>query len=162
VLERFDRSLKAEEVTRFDRSLGAAIERMLDLMRRERYVALSGPIVGLPLRIVAVDLAGSGQSQIVLINPVIEQVSIERQKDREGCLLSPHVFAQVERPVSMVVRALSRTGQPVRLQVGGILARILQHHIDHLDGRAFAGHAGPPILHGLGPTPGSETDRTWE
>ncbi|MFW6088880.1 MAG: peptide deformylase [Gemmatimonadota bacterium] len=142
-LECFDRTLKAEEVTRFDRSLRDAIDRMLDLMRSNRYVALSGPMVGLPLRVVAVDLAGSGQSQIVLINPVVEQVSTERQKDREGCLVVPDIVAHVERPVSMVVSALSRTGQPVRLQVGGILARILQHHIDHLEGRTFFEHVGP-------------------
>lgn len=139
----FDRNLKAEEVTRFDRSLGDAIDRMLDLMRRNKYVALSGPMVGLPLRVVAIDLAGSGQSQIVLINPVVEQVSTERQKDREGCLVVPDIVAHVERPISMVVSALSRTGQPLRLQVGGILARILQHHIDHLEGRTFFEHVGP-------------------
>jgi len=142
-LECFDRNLKAEEVTQFNRALRDSIDRMLDLMRRERYVALSGPMVGLPLRVIAIDLAGSGQSQIVLINPVIEQVSTERQKDREGCLVVPDIVAHVERPVSLLVRALSRTGQPLRLQVGGILARILQHHLDHLEGRTFFEHVGP-------------------
>lgn len=141
-LERFDRNLKAEEVARFDRSLSEAIDRMLELMRQEQYVALSGPMVGLPLRIVAIDLAGSGRSQVVLINPVIEHVSTERQKDREGCLVVPDIVAHVERPVSLVVSGLSRTGQPVRLQVGGILARILQHHIDHLEGRTLVERAG--------------------
>lgn len=142
-LECFDRSLKSEAVARFDRSLRETIDQMLDLMRRERYVALSGPMVGLPLRVVAVDLAGTGQSQIVLINPVIEQVSTERHKDREGCLVVPGIVAHVARPASIVVSGLSPTGQPVRLQAGGILARILQHHIDHLEGRTFFDRVDP-------------------
>lgn len=147
-LDCFTRDLKAAEVTQFDRSLRETIDRMLDLMKRERYVALSGPMAGFPLRVVAIDLAGSGQSQIVLINPVVEQVSTERQKDREGCLIMPGLVAHVERPVSMVVRAQSRTGQPVRLRVGGILARILQHHLDHLEGRSFFERVGPPERRG--------------
>lgn len=124
----------AHEVERVNADVNAAIDEMLDLMRTAGYVALSGPLVGLPLRVLAVDLTGSGSSQIVLINPRIEEASQEKQRDREGCLAIPEVTAHVDRPVWVLVSGVSRTGRVVRLRAGGILGRIIQHQIDHLDG----------------------------
>ena len=122
------------EVAHIDAALNVAIDEMLGLMRSAGYVALAGPVVGLPLRVITIDLTMSGRSQIVLINPVIEQVSTERQRDREGCLAIPELSAHVDRPVWIVVSGLTRTGRAVRLRAGGILGRIIQHQIDHLDG----------------------------
>jgi peptide deformylase len=118
--------------------IGPEIDRLIDdmfaLMRRAGYVALSGPVVGAPFRVVTIDLTGSGRSQIALLDPVLEAVSIEKQRDLEGCLQLPDMRAKVDRHLWVTVRATTRHGQRVRLQAGGILARILQHHIDHLDG----------------------------
>jgi peptide deformylase len=125
------------EVERIDAELNVAIDEMLGLMRSAGHVALAGPIVGLPLRVVAVDLSASGMSQIVLINPVVEERSEECQRDREGCLALPELTGHVDRPVWVVVSGLTRTGRAVRLRAGGILGRILQHQIDHLDGLTF-------------------------
>lgn len=122
------------EVQRIDTELNVAIDEMLGLMRSAGHLALCGPVVGLPLRVITIDLATSGQSQIVLINPQIEEVSIECQRDLEGCLATPELKAHVDRPVWVVVSGLSRTGRAVRLRAGGILGRIIQHQIDHLDG----------------------------
>lgn len=125
------------EVRRIGAELNVAIDEMLGLMRSAGYVALAGPVVGLPLRVITIDLTSSGQSQIVLINPVIEEVSEECQRDREGCLAIPELTVHVDRPVWVVVSGLSRTGRAVRLRAGGILGRIIQHQIDHLDGLTF-------------------------
>ena len=131
------------EVEHIDAALNVAIDEMLGLMRSAGYVALAGPVVGLPLRVITVDLTGSGSSQIVLINPVIEEASEECQRDREGCLAIPDLTAHVNRPVWIVVSGLTRTGRAVRLRAGGILSRIIQHQIDHLNGLTFFDHACP-------------------
>lgn len=127
----------ARDVERIDAALNVAIDEMLGLMRSAGYVALAGPVVGLPLRVIAIDLTTSGRSQIVLINPVIEEFSEECQRDREGCLAIPELTAHVDRPVWIVVSGLTRTGRAVRLRAGGILGRIIQHQVDHLNGVTF-------------------------
>lgn len=127
--DRLPPSLPVEQLE----SVQDLIDAMFERMRLSRYVALSGPVVGMPVRVVTIDLGGSGRSQIALLNPVVEAVSTERQRDAEGCLLLPGLRTRVERPVHITVRATTRHGQPVRLEAGGILARILQHHIEHLD-----------------------------
>ena len=127
----------AREVAHIDAALNVAIDEMLGLMRSAGYVALAGPVVGLPFRVITIDLSSTGRSQIVLINPVIEEVSEERQRDMEGCVAIPELTAHVDRPVWIVVSGLTRTGRAVRLRAGGILGRIIQHQIDHLDGLTF-------------------------
>jgi len=124
-------------VERTDAALDLAIDRMLDVMRRGGYPALAGPVVGVPFRVIAIDLSRSGRSQIVLINPEVEAVSTERQLGREGCVALPGLTAVVDRPLWVVITGLTRSGQEVRLHAGGILGRIAQHQIDHLDGRTF-------------------------
>ncbi len=124
----------AAPVERFDGALEAAIDRMLDLLARTGYPALSGPLVGYARRVIVIDLTGSGRSQVVLINPTLERVSTERQRDREGCLAIPGLLAHVDRPLWIVTAGLTRTGQTVHLHLGGLLARIVQHELDHLDG----------------------------
>lgn len=124
-------------VGRIDARIQRAIEAMLAFLRRTGYPAVAAPQLGLPHRIVAVDLTGSGRSAIVLVDPVIRAVSLERTVDLEGCLSLPDATARVERPERAWVEARARTGQRVVLEVGGLLGRILQHKLEHLDGRLF-------------------------
>jgi len=118
-------------------ALDSAIDGMLEVMRRAGYPALAGPLVGIGYRVIAIDLSRSGRSQIVLLNPEVETTSTERQLGREGCVALPGVTAVVDRPLWVVVRGLTRSGQEVRLHAGGVLGRMVQHQIDHLDGRTF-------------------------
>lgn len=127
-----------EDAGDLDRKIGA----MLDFMRRAGYPALAGPLVGLPIRVIAIDLSRSGESQIVLINPVLEELSADRQLDREGCIAMPGVTALVDRHQWVVATGWTRNGQLVRLHAGGILGRIIQHQIDHLDGVTFIDRVG--------------------
>ncbi|MFQ5690586.1 MAG: peptide deformylase [Gemmatimonadota bacterium] len=124
----------AGAVEEIDAEVEEQIDGMLSLLRKTRYPAIAGPQVGLYRRIIAVDLSRAGRSPVVLINPEVEAVSLERQIDLEGCLLLPGLMARVARAERVTVRGLARTGHPVRIEAGGLLARILQHQIDHLDG----------------------------
>lgn len=126
-------------VTEDDGPVSAVVERMLYIICRTGHPSLCGPQVGFDRRIVAVDLSGSGERPVVLINPEIESTSVETQVDTEGCLYHPGVLKRVERPVHATVTGRAPSGQDVRLLTGGFLARVLQHQIDHLEGRAFGG-----------------------
>lgn len=79
---------------------------------------------------------------IVLVNPEIVFAS-GREIIEEGCLSCPGVTAEVERPSTVIVKALDREGTPIKLEVSGALARIFQHEIDHLDGKFFFDHLNP-------------------
>jgi len=112
-----------------------AIDRMLYLICRTGQPALAAPQIGHASRIIAVDLSGTGRRPIVLLDPEITSRSPETAVDAEGCLQLPDLRVAVRRPLVVGIRARSRSGQPVHLHAGGLLGRILQHQLDHLDGR---------------------------
>ena len=121
------------------------IHRLIDDMIETMYAApgigLAATQVGVPLRVLVIDLSvgrHAGQ-QIHLINPVF----VERegmQYEDEGCLSVPGYTARVERYAQVVVDGLDRSGNPVRHDATGLLARAFQHEIDHLEGRVYLDH----------------------
>lgn len=131
----------ADPVTASDDGIDDVVERMLYIICRTGHPSLSGPQVGLDRRIVAVDLSRTGRRPVVLVNPEIEDTSSETQVDTEGCLHHPGVLKRVERPVRVTVTGRAPSGEKVRLHAGGLLGRLLQHQIDHLEGRPFGGEA---------------------
>ena len=109
------------------------LDDMAETMNAADGVGLAAPQVGVELRIVVIDV---GEGLIELINPVL----LEKegcQKGLEGCLSVPGVFGQVERYEKVVVEALNRSGRKIRVTGSGLLARALQHEMDHLDGVLF-------------------------
>ena len=75
--------------------------------------------------------------RLALINPVIESSSMETGIMEEGCLSVPGVNAAVERPQNVIVKSLTRSGRLIEISAENLLARVLQHEIDHLDGILF-------------------------
>jgi peptide deformylase len=115
-----------------------AFQRLIDDMFETMYAAhgigLAAPQVGRTERVAVVDV--DREHQLVLINPEI----IERDgssRGEEGCLSIPEVFGDVDRAERVVVRALDREGQPFTIEATDLLARCLQHEIDHLHGKLF-------------------------
>ena len=109
------------------------LDDMAETMNAADGVGLAAPQVGVELRIVVIDV---GEGLIELINPVL----LEKegcQKGLEGCLGVPGVFGQVERYEKVVVEGLNRSGRKIRVTGSGLLARALQHEMDHLDGVLF-------------------------
>jgi peptide deformylase len=106
-------------------------------MTAARGVGLAAPQIGLNHRLAVIDVRPEGRPQrLVLINPEI--VSIEgEQKDEEGCLSIPGVYAKLKRAARVRVRALDADGKPWELTGEGLLARAFQHEIDHLDGKLY-------------------------
>jgi peptide deformylase len=128
----------AEPVTRFDADLHRLIEDMVETMYAAPGIGLAATQVGVPSRIFVIDLSvGRDPSQLIaMVNPEF----VERdgtQLEEEGCLSVPGFNATVLRPARAVVRGVDRNGQPLQLEGSGLLARAVQHEMDHLDGRLF-------------------------
>lgn len=101
-------------------------------------VGLAAPQMGVSKRIVTIDMTATGalqqQNIVATINPTIVGQSEEVVDGREGCWSCANYCANVPRSVRVVLEGLSRTGEQVRYELGGFVARIAQHEVDHLDG----------------------------
>ncbi len=115
------------------------IRDMFDTMYDAEGIGLAAPQVGVSQRILVVDVADEDEERHVhaLINPVVVEASRETGKETEGCLSMPGLEETVTRSLEVAVEALSPEGEPVRIEADGLLARALQHEVDHLDGVLF-------------------------
>lgn len=112
------------------------IDDMFETMHAAKGIGLAAPQVGRSERIAVVDVEG-GKRPIALVNPEVVSFGSTNEKSEEGCLSIPDVFGDVERPTTVVVRALDRDGKPIEIQGSELFARCLQHEIDHLHGKLF-------------------------
>lgn len=109
------------------------IDDMFDTMYAAQGIGLAAPQVGRSERLAVIDIE---KNPIVIINPEIV-VEEGAAKAEEGCLSIPDVYGDVERARRVVVRALDREGKPFEVEAEELLARALQHEIDHLHGKLF-------------------------
>jgi peptide deformylase len=132
----------SKPVERIDEALNRFADDMLATMYDAPGIGLAAVQVGEPLRMLVIDIAREDQEKnpMVFINPEIVEASAERSVHEEGCLSIPDYYADVERPASVTVRALDRKGKPVETRAEGLLATVLQHEIDHLNGVLFIDH----------------------
>lgn len=121
----------ATPVEEFDESLERLAREMLETMREHEGVGLAATQVG---RLKRVLVAALEDEEYVIVNPTIEEATGDPVPDTEGCLSIPGIQVEVERPTNITVSGLDVTGSPIRLEVEGLLARIIQHEVDHLDG----------------------------
>ncbi|MDR1948381.1 MAG: peptide deformylase [Spirochaetaceae bacterium] len=126
---------KAKPVTHIDGKYTKIAEEMIGALRTGKGVGLAGPQIGLSERIFVVEV--EGDEPRVFINPSIIGTSQETAKYEEGCLSLPGVWADVVRPVSVRVQAWNERGRPFTLEADGILARVILHEYDHLEGVLF-------------------------
>ncbi len=118
------------EVTDAHRRL---IDDMFETMRIARGIGLAATQVGRLERICVIDI---DKVKYALVNPEIVESDGE-QSGEEGCLSIPEIYGDVTRAKHAVVRALDRNGKPIEIDANDLLARCLQHEIDHLHGRLF-------------------------
>ena len=134
---------KAEAVPTPGPELDRLVADMFETMYEAHGIGLAAPQVGLSERLIVVDVKEEGSEPMALLNPTVVESGCGKDRVEEGCLSIPGVAATVERPVTCVVDALDAKGQPVRIQAEGMLARCLQHEIDHLDGVLFIDRISP-------------------
>jgi len=122
---------RAAPVESFDESLAHLTQDMLATMRDKEGVGLAANQVG---RLKRVLVAAVEDEEYVIVNPVLTNRAETTEKASEGCLSIPGIQVDVERPIAVTVSAQDVLGKPLRLEASGLLARVLQHEVDHLDG----------------------------
>ena len=124
---------KAEPVVRIDRKIKQLLDDMSQTMYHADGVGLAAPQIGVSQRIIVIDV---GEGLIELINPVIT-ASEGSLISMEGCLSVPGIYGDVERCTSVTVEGFDRHRKKVRISATDLLAKALQHEIDHLEGILF-------------------------
>jgi peptide deformylase len=134
--------LVSEPVTAIDAETRRLFDDMLETMYDAPGVGLAAIQVGVPKRILVADATRGDEPKnpMVFVNPRIVWSSEEMSVYQEGCLSVPEYFEDVERPARVRVRFLDRDGEPREIEADGLLATVLQHEIDHLDGGLFIDH----------------------
>jgi peptide deformylase len=129
-------------VERVDGALKKLMDDMIETMHDAPGVGLAAIQVAEPIRLLVVDVARKEEppNPQVFINPEVVWSSDERSTYEEGCLSIPEYYAEVERPASVRARYLDRDGETREILADGLLATVLQHEIDHLDGVLFIDH----------------------
>ena len=122
---------RAAPVDNFDESLVRLTQDMLSTMRDNDGVGHAANQVG---RLKRVLVASVEEEDYVIVNPVLTGISDATERAPEGCLSIPGIQVEVERPTSVTVSGTDASGEPLQIEASDILARVLQHEVDHLDG----------------------------
>jgi peptide deformylase len=122
---------RAAPVETFDASLAHLTEEMLETMRENDGVGLAANQVG---RLKRVLVASVEDEDYVIVNPVLSDRSETTERGQEGCLSIPGINVEVDRPTAVTVTGQDASGEPLRIEAQDVLARVLQHEVDHLDG----------------------------
>ena len=134
--------LVCERIERVDGALRKLMDDMIETMHDAPGVGLAAIQIAEPICLVVVDVARKEEppDPQVFVNPEVVWSSDERSTYEEGCLSIPEYYAEVERPASVRARYLDRDGEMREILAEGLLATVLQHEIDHLNGVLFIDH----------------------
>jgi peptide deformylase len=132
--------MRADAVEEFDDELRAVGERMIQLMHDAEGVGLAATQVGILRRFFVCTLDGEDR---LLVNPVVTPVGDDTEVDTEGCLSLGSVRVPVERAAKVTLEAQDAGGAPVALELEGYPARVVQHEVDHLDGKLMLDRTDP-------------------
>ncbi|KQV10539.1 peptide deformylase [Rhizobium sp. Root1203] len=132
----------SKPVERVDSDLQRLADDMLDTMYDAPGIGLAAVQIGVPRRMLVIDVSREGEEKqpLIVINPEIVKSSDERSVYEEGCLSIPDYYAEVERPATVGVKYLDRDGREQMVEADSLLATCLQHEIDHLNGVLFIDH----------------------
>lgn len=134
--------LQAEDVKEFTDEIRALIERMYEIMAEARGLGLAAPQVGVSKRVFTYDI---GEGPHALVNPRMLSSKGE-EWGLEGCLSIPGLQGEVPRAERVTVSGIDESGNRVKIKADGLLARVFQHEMDHLDGTMFVDRADPETL----------------
>ncbi|MFP6751519.1 MAG: peptide deformylase [Pirellulaceae bacterium] len=143
---------KSKVIHRVDAELREIVRQMFSLMYEAKGIGLAANQVDMPLRLFIINSEGDPEEgeELVFINPVLSQPE-GRAESEEGCLSIPGVSAPVSRPSQIHVEAYNLQGQPFSATLTEILARVVQHENDHLDGVLFIDRVATADKHELEP-----------
>ena len=143
---------KTSKVENITPELNEIFDEMADIMLKFQGIGLAGPQVGLSQQIIIIDAEtiaiedgkiAPQERFLKILNPEIIEASKEICTREEGCLSLPTIYYNVDRPESIKVKFQNENGEEIILETDGLLARCLQHEIDHLNGKVFIDYVGP-------------------
>lgn len=131
----------AKQVTVFNEELERFAAELAETMREKDGVGLAATQVGKLIQLAVVDITGGEQKPVCMVNPVVTFSSDEIAEEEEGCLSIPTIRLKVKRPVRVSIKAQDLHGKSFTIeQAEGLVARALQHEVDHLNGIMFIDH----------------------
>jgi len=132
----------AKAVTEVDDTLKKLMDDMMETMHAANGIGLAAPQVGKAVRVLVMDISRAEETPtpVCMANPEIVWASDILELNEEGCLSLPDQFADVKRPSAVRVSYLDQNNTPQTLDADGLLARCVQHEMDHLDGKLFVDH----------------------
>lgn len=131
---------RADEVVDFDAELHALVKDLAETMEEHGGAGIAAPQLGISLRVFTYHCDGFAGH---LVNPTFDVVGEEEQVDPEGCLSIPGVRFDCRRHLHIVANGRNMFGDPVRVEGSHLLARAVQHEVDHLDGVLFVDRLDP-------------------
>lgn len=147
--------VRAQEVPEITQEIERLIPQMIETMYGSQGIGLAAPQVGISKRLIIVETSDDPRATVretsrhvrgrplAFLNPVIVKKSKETAIDEEGCLSLPGIFVPVKRAESVEIVCQTADGSKVRVETGGLTARIFQHEIDHLEGKLIINHLDP-------------------
>lgn len=125
---------KTKPIDKISPDILKLVHDMIDTCRKAQGIGLAAPQVGKSIRLCIINLEHMGLPPFALVNPKITKKSWKKSEMEEGCLSIPGVYGIVKRSEKINVSALNLDGQKNQIEAGGLLARVIQHEVDHLDG----------------------------
>src|SRR5215470_4082785 len=127
---------RAKEIPAVDAAVQQLVDDLFETMDAAKGIGIAANQIGLTERVAVIAVE---DDRFAMVNPVIVSAS-GKAKAEEGCLSIPEIYGEVSRPERIVLEAQDREGRPYRRELEGLVARAVQHEIDHLDGILFLDH----------------------
>ena len=128
---------KTSLVKTIDEDINKLVAEMIETCRKANGIGLAAPQIGKSIRLCIINLEHLGLPPFALVNPKIVKNSFAKIELEEGCLSIPGIFGMVKRPKKVTVEAQNLDGEKHKFVADGMLARVIQHELDHLDGVLF-------------------------
>ena len=136
-----DLRIKAKPVVTFDDELKTLTEDMFETMHSVDGIGLAATQIGVAKQVAVIDISPEKNEPLVIINPEIKILDPSKKEDYdEGCLSVPGFFETISRPSDIQLSYQDLNGQKQEIKPEGLLAKVVQHELDHLNGRLFVDH----------------------
>ena len=136
-----DLRIKAKPVESFDDELKTLTDDMFETMHSVNGIGLAATQIGLPKQVAVIDISPEKNEPLVIVNPAIQILDPSKTEDYdEGCLSVPGFFEKISRPSDIKLTYQDLNGKKQEIKPEGLLTKVVQHELDHLNGRLFVDH----------------------
>ena len=136
-----DLRIKAKPVESFDGELKTLTDDMFDTMHSVNGIGLAATQIGIAKQVAVIDISPEKNEPLVIVNPAIQILDPSKTEDYdEGCLSVPGFFEKISRPSEIKLTYQDLNGKKQEIKPEGLLTKVVQHELDHLNGRLFVDH----------------------